>query len=228
MNKNERILIQVYLLWVIVELVLQLYREELPGMHGLFKGGLMPILILFVSFSDAFQKWAVRLLLLASLVFAWAGDLFLLYDYDERFFLAGAASFFMAQLLYVGVFHLHSKRNEKRSLLLRRPLVPLTLLGFFIVVLRQVYFDLGTMELPVLAYSAALYAMLLAALNRRGRTNELSFWLVAFGALSFVFSDALIALDRFDDPIHPFYIMSTYTLAQGLITLGLVLHKERD
>jgi uncharacterized membrane protein YhhN len=227
MVKSDRILIQTYLVWTIVELSLQLVKDMYPVMHGIFKGGLMPILMLMVATSPSFNRLGVRLLLLGSLLFAWAGDVLLLYDVDEDYFKAGLASFFLAQALYVAVFSMHIKPNEKRSLLRRHPSVILVSAFIFVVIVRQFYADLGSLYWPVIAYSGILFLMLMAALNRSRRTNEVSFWLVLIGAVLFVLSDALIAFDRFDAPIHGFYIMSTYTLAQGLIVLGLVMHRSK-
>lgn len=227
MVKSDRILIQTYLVWTIVELSLQLVKDMYPVMHGIFKGGLMPILMLMVATSPSLSRVSVRALLLGSLLFAWAGDVLLLYDVDEAYFKAGLASFFLAQALYVAVFSLHIKPNEKRSLLRRHPSVILVSAFIFVVIVRQFYADLGNLYWPVIAYSGILFLMLMAALNRSRRTNEVSFWLVLIGAVLFVLSDALIAFDRFDAPIHGFYIMSTYTLAQGLIVLGLVMHRSK-
>jgi uncharacterized membrane protein YhhN len=227
MVKSDRILIQTYLVWTIVELSLQLVKDMYPLMHGIFKGGLMPILMLMVATSPSFNRLGVRLFLLGSLLFAWAGDVLLLYDVDEDYFKAGLASFFLAQALYVAVFSMHIKPNEKRSLLRRHPSVILVSAFIFVVIVRQFYADLGSLYWPVIAYSGILFLMLMAALNRSRRTNEVSFWLVLIGAVLFVLSDALIAFDRFDAPIHGFYIMSTYTLAQGLIVLGLVMHRSK-
>jgi uncharacterized membrane protein YhhN len=227
MVKSDRILIQTYLVWTIIELSLQLVKDLYPIMHGIFKGGLMPILMLMVATSPSFQRVGVRVVLLGSLLFAWAGDVLLLYDVDEDYFLAGLASFFLAQALYVAVFALHIKPNDKQSLLRRYPSVVLVIAAIFVIIVRQFYTDLGDLRWPVVAYSAILFLMLLAALNRSRRTNEVSFWLVLIGAVLFVLSDALIAFDRFGESIHGFYIMSTYTLAQGLIITGLVLHRSK-
>lgn len=227
MVKTDRVLIQTYLVWTTIELALQLVKDLYPLMHGIFKGGLMPILMLMVATSPSFNRVGVRVLLLGSLLFAWAGDVLLLYDVDEDYFLAGLASFFIAQALYVAVFALHIKPNDKASLLRRHPSVIAVVALIFFIIVRQFYNDLDNLQLPVLAYSFVLFLMLMAALNRRRRTNELSFWLVLIGAVLFVLSDALIAFDRFGESIHSFYIMITYTMAQGLIVTGLVLHRSK-
>jgi uncharacterized membrane protein YhhN len=71
----------------------------------------------------------------------------------------------------------------------------------------------GKDRLPVLAYSSALLATALAALD----TGDPA---VATGGALFLVSDALLALERFADvtvPAHEGLVMATYTTAQALL-----------
>lgn len=233
MGKLEQRFFIAYLAWVIVELFMQLVKDSYPLAHGIVKSGLMPILIGLVLFTAKFTNVKIRLLLLASLVFAWAGDVLLLFDdpnlnYDREFyFKAGLGSFFMAQVLYIFIFSLHSKKNNKRALVLRRPIILLVMLLVTGIILFEIRETAEDLLIPVLAYTFALLGMVISALNRRGRTNDVSFYLVVFGAFSFLLSDTLIAFDHFHTPIDGMYVMATYMFAQGMIVMGLLFHKDR-
>ena len=67
--------------------------------------------------------------------------------------------------------------------------------------------------------------MMLSAINRFGGVAQNSFRWVFFGALFFLISDSILAVNKFADPVTNagFWIMSTYALAQYLIVRGVVL-----
>ena len=71
----------------------------------------------------------------------------------------------------------------------------------------------GRDRLPVLAYSTALLATALAALDTGDPVT-------AAGGTLFLTSDTLIALERFADvqlPLHEGLVMTTYATAQALL-----------
>jgi uncharacterized membrane protein YhhN len=72
----------------------------------------------------------------------------------------------------------------------------------------------GKDRLPVLAYSTALLAMSLAALDSGSQRT-------AAGGALFLLSDTLLALEKFAGfqlPAHEGVVMATYTTAQVLLT----------
>ena len=83
------------------------------------------------------------------------------------------------------------------------------------------------MRVPVLAYILIISFMLMMAVFRNMRVNRLSFNLILFGALLFILSDALLAYNRFVNPIaySGVWIMATYMIAQYLITMGGIERK---
>ena len=68
--------------------------------------------------------------------------------------------------------------------------------------------------------------MVFMAFLRNGRTHRVSYLLVYLGALTFLASDSMIAVSRFEAPFwyDRYWIMLTYILAQFLIVNGLVAH----
>jgi uncharacterized membrane protein YhhN len=65
------------------------------------------------------------------------------------------------------------------------------------------------------------------ALNRNGRVNFNSYFLVFVGSVLFVLSDSLLALNKFymEISMAGFWIMILYISAQYLIMRGLVLER---
>jgi uncharacterized membrane protein YhhN len=76
----------------------------------------------------------------------------------------------------------------------------------------------------VFVYTATIRLMAIFALNRKDRTPEASFYPIFVGALLFIMSDSLLALNKFLVPI-PYagvIVMSTYVAAQYLIVEGVI------
>lgn len=92
-----------------------------------------------------------------------------------------------------------------------------------IVVLYPVLTD---MRIPVIVYAIVLMLMVIQSIFRMGRTSPESFWMVFGGAVLFMISDSLIAMNKFLDPfpLAEFWIMLTYSVAQFFIVRGLLLH----
>jgi len=84
------------------------------------------------------------------------------------------------------------------------------------------YPNLNEMMAPVFLYAVAICGMMIAALNRQRFVGDFSFRYVFLGALLFVISDSIIAVNMFNEPINnaSFWIMMTYGLGQWLIVTG--------
>jgi uncharacterized membrane protein YhhN len=106
---------------------------------------------------------------------------------------------------------------------LSRPLLALPYLAVLVGLLVVLWDHLGDLRLPVSVYAAVIVAMAVLAtgVNRT----------VAVGAVLFVASDALIALDSVAGlvrlPAHGFWVMLTYLGAQALIARGVQQHLHR-
>ena len=93
----------------------------------------------------------------------------------------------------------------------------------FITINKQ----LDSLLIPVVIYMVAILVMVISAYLRKGAVNYFSFTLVLLGALFFLVSDSLIALNKFYKPItYPtISIMITYAIAQYCIIIGLIKNK---
>jgi uncharacterized membrane protein YhhN len=166
---------------------------------------------------------------LVAIFFALIGDTLLMFiDRDELFFMLGLAAFLIAHVFYIFSYRQHknaSHPDELQGVQRIRLAFPIILAGSGIVFV--LYPHLGSLKIPVLLYALTIVIMVLNALFRYGRTQTASFWMVFFGAVLFMISDSLIALNKFVGAVAAAHllIMSTYIVAQVLIIEGLLRHK---
>jgi len=191
---------------------------------------LMPLLALYWWGASGGMNEGLRRLLAVGLLFAAVGDTLLLFDGQTSFFLAGMGAFFLMQLCYIAAFWGLSRGRQ--GLLVRRPYVLLLLLAFYGLLMWELWPGLGGgMQVPVLVYGLAIMSMAAAAIHLYGILDHRSFRLLVGGALWFIVSDSLLALNRFtsdkmDYEAVPFIIMFTYLLAQTLIVVALIHWKQ--
>jgi uncharacterized membrane protein YhhN len=88
--------------------------------------------------------------------------------------------------------------------------------------------NLNDLLFPVILYTIVIIAMAIFAVRRKGRTIDKSFIMVYSGALLFIMSDAMIAIDKFLNPLVQarLLIMATYIAAQLLIVKGIIVHEK--
>jgi uncharacterized membrane protein YhhN len=164
----------------------------------------------------------VRFALFAFL-FSWLGDVALMFD-GISYFLSGVTAFLIAHLFYILTF-LRSEDRESASLLRKNPLwlLPFATYG---VIMMWILFPkvIAIIKPAVLLYTLTLLVMAGSALNRKNKVSEKSYFTVLAGAILFVFSDSLIAINKFavGIPKSGIWIMTTYILAQYLIMSGLL------
>lgn len=174
------------------------------------------------------NKRSLTIPVLLAFFFSWTGDNFLMFSgINELFFYAGVGGFFLAQLTYIFIFFTYGETGG-RGFLQKHPAAVIPFIAYVVVIYALLYPDLEGMMRPViLLYALSLIGMSMMAMNRHGRVGNKSYLLVFTGSLLFVFSDSLIALDRFyrEIPLSGFWIMATYIPAQYLIMRGLVLEK---
>ncbi|MCD2511043.1 lysoplasmalogenase [Comamonas endophytica] len=163
--------------------------------------------------------WREGGLLLAALAASLAGDVLLMLD---GLFIAGLLAFLLAHLCYLALF-----QQGQRWFALRGAL------ALFLLLAAAMYAFLwhgglpANLRLPVAAYVLAIALMAAQAWGRwhqarpAGRRAAL---LVALGAASFLLSDALLATDRFVQPLAwaPLAVLSSYYLAQASIVAGML------
>lgn len=164
-----------------------------------------------------------------ALFFSWAGDVLLIFvSRSETFFMAGLVAFLISHVLYILAYRQHKTSDTGHGLLGTQKVrysLPIILIGTGLLVV--LYPTLGALRLPVMLYATVLIIMVMSALFRYGFTTSSGFWMVFCGALLFLISDSLLALNKFWSPLPAagLLIMSTYASAQFLITEGIIRHK---
>ena len=147
-------------------------------------------------------------LLIAGLIFSVAGDVALMF---AGFFIPGLVAFLGAHLCYIALF--------KRGV----PWLPsLSALGATLFAALALYVFLfpgldAVLRVAVAVYAAVIAVMAAQAIGRAAVLREGAG--AAAGAVLFMVSDALLATDRFADPLPlaPLWVLATYWAAQWLI-----------
>jgi len=185
---------------------------------------LMPLLILFYIFGvlELGSIDQVDWLIMVALIGGWAGDIFLMLEDDEKWFLFGMGAFFINQIFYIISFLLSIGSYSGFNVWGLFLLGPSLLILLFTV--PRFIKKTGDMKIPVLVYMAAILLMHITAILRIAEFSGIPLILVYVGSLSFIFSDASIAVNKWAGEFHNarFIIMTTYVMAQFYIALGSI------
>ncbi|MBN8576704.1 MAG: lysoplasmalogenase [Cytophagales bacterium] len=163
-------------------------------------------------------------LFLMALFFCWLGDVLLMFA-GELYFMAGLVAFLTGHMLYILCYRKFKMAGSGLNGPQRvRYAFPIALAGTGLVTV--LYPHLGSLQIPVMVYALVITVMALQALFRYGHTSKSSFILVLCGAISFMISDSLLAVNKFMHalPLSGLAIMLTYILAQYLIVEGVLKH----
>jgi uncharacterized membrane protein YhhN len=201
-----------------------------PFLHTVCKPAIVLALLGYYWMTQREQKSSVSLLMVMALFFSWVGDVLLMGE-GESFFIYGLVSFLTAHVLYIFVYRQHRYADDSQELkgLQRvRFAFPIVFAGIGLVTI--LYTRLAELRIPVMVYAGVITIMTLNALFRYGRTNTSSFAMVFGGAILFMISDSLLAINKFLEPLSysGVWIMLTYIGAQFLIVKGLLLHQEKE
>lgn len=152
-------------------------------------------------------------LILAGLIFCFAGDV-LLIPINGRSFLAGMAAFALGHGAYIAAFMLSA---EAISLLSMIALAGLTVVAALF--LRQLWPHLAAFRWPVAAYSAIIALMVAASFSAAPDGRQMVFGLASAGAVLFAISDLAVARDQFVEQnfFNRLWGLPLYYLAQMLI-----------
>jgi uncharacterized membrane protein YhhN len=190
-------------------------------MQFVFKPLLLIVLaIYFLSqtnkIESGLKKW-----ILAALFFSWVGDVVLLFQESKSiFFLLGLSSFLIAHAFYIFFFHnIRVIENIKSNLWL---LVIVVI--YYAVLITLLSPHLGDMKLPVRIYGIVISFMFMLAMHMLFIKNKIAGRWMMIGALLFVLSDSLLAINKFYQPFEAagIIIMLTYGLAQLFIIEGAI------
>lgn len=159
-----------------------------------------------------------RLLLTGALAGSLAGDVFLMLP-GGQWFIPGLASFLVAHLFYIALFRAGQSWFARRGALLATLLLGA---GMYLVILPGLKGPV--MQTAVAAYVVVIALMTAQAIGRAAGQRTPSAIAVAVGAVFFMLSDSLLAINRFVTPLplSGLWVLSTYYTAQILIVLHVL------
>lgn len=194
-----------------------------PWLEKITKPLLMIVMIIYfvsslTTISSGLKKWII-----AALAFSWLGDVLLMFQQGRPvFFLVGLSAFLIAHLFYISFFHRVRVNEQVKS----RWWLPAVVVVYYAVLIAVLYPKLGDMKVPVPVYGIVISFMLLLALHMLFIKNSKAGQLMMAGAVLFILSDSVLAINKFYQPFEAagLAVMLTYGIAQLLITRGAIAY----
>jgi uncharacterized membrane protein YhhN len=204
---------------------------ELQLAHYIIKPMFMLMLIAFQYVQLPGRTSTFTKMVQFGLFFSWIGDIALMFDEKIAIlFVVGLGAFLIAHLGYAYAFIRNVKDsslpfNVGSSLLMVVPFAAFTGL-FFYYIKDGLPADLF---IPVLAYTVVISAMGISSAWRKGHVQKPSYTWVLIGAILFILSDCVIAVNKFviDFDYDAVLNMTLYLTGQFMITVGAVLHEKK-
>lgn len=162
----------------------------------------------------------LRSLALMVLFFSWTGDVLLIFQaYKPLYFLLGLSSFLLAHIFYCLIFF----KMRKQENIPVQPIWLLPSLLFYGGIMFLLNNSLTDMLWPVRIYGLVITVMLFLSLQLWRSPVPLAGQLIVAGAILFVLSDSLLAINKFYQPLPAAGtgIMLTYGLAQWSLISGI-------
>ncbi|MBI1289042.1 MAG: hypothetical protein GC178_15850 [Flavobacteriales bacterium] len=201
---------------------------EIQWLHYATKPLFMIILMVYHQ-----KQWNGKASLFSKLVqfglfFSWIGDIALMID--EKYpilFVVGLASFLVAHLGYATAFLSNIKGSEKPfnvgwSAIVAVPFFLFT--GVFFYYIKSGLPD--DLFIPVLAYTIVISIMGITSAWRKGHVNLKTYNWILIGAILFILSDCVIAVNKFvvDFDYDAILNMTLYLTGQFMITVGAIYY----
>lgn len=182
---------------------------------------IIPFLIGYFISSLTLKKSKVHKWVIAALIFSWGGDVLLMLEtWNNNFFIYGLVSFLVAHICYIYFFQV-VKRNEKIK---TSWLFILPVLVYYAGLISLLFPYLKDLEIPVIVYGAVITTMLAFALHMLAMKNKNAGMSMMAGAMLFIISDSVLAINKFYKPFEGagIVIMLTYAFAQLFIVVGAI------
>ncbi|MCL6267363.1 lysoplasmalogenase [Flagellimonas myxillae] len=174
--------------------------------------------LLFFGQNQKLTKF--KTMVITALFFCLVGDILLL---EENWFVFGLGAFLIAHLLFAyGFVVLEGFYSNWKSLL--------AFLGLGISILFWLKPDLGSLELPVTIYIFVIIFMAWQGTGLFLKEKKNAYALIAIAVMLFMFSDTMIAVNKFKAPFKwsGLVILSTYWLSIALIANGTFLRLKEE
>lgn len=219
---KQRVQLFLVLYWFIAVCDLLLIYFNKPELRWFTKPLLMPLLAVAFYVGSTKKNGQLFYFILTALLLSWAGDLLL---QMHGMFIPGLVSFLLAHIFYI--FYFYKTNSGKKGLLQFQPLIGLPVLVYIVIFLYLLYPFLDTLKIPVTIYGITIGSMLLMAINTKRKASADASALFFNGALQFVISDSILAVNMFavTHVVLSLCVMITYASAQYLIVKGALLNE---
>ncbi len=187
----------------------------------IFKPLIIPVVIGYFDsqvkvITNGIAKWV-----LFALLFSLLGDAILMFqEKNSIFFLLGLSAFLIAHIFYIIFFHkVRVKENVKSN-----PWLLVVVVIYYAALISLLSPYLTDMKIPVLVYGVVISFMFMLAMHMLFIKNKPAGQWMMVGALLFVISDSILAVNKFYQPFEAagVLIMLTYGLAQFFIIQGAI------
>ncbi len=197
--------------------------DSLSWLHFIAKPLIVLSLIYYFLKESSHLELVTKKLTIVALAVSLLGDVLLLFvDKSAGFFTSGLVAFLVAHIMYTLLF-------LKRRNTAIKPIAFVAFLTFYGLCLFYFMKDgLNEMLVPVVIYMLVIIIMASTAYLRKDVVSKRSYQWVIIGALFFMLSDSILAMNKFNEPIAYAHvlIMATYAAAQFCIVHGILFQKK--
>lgn len=200
---------------------------KIPLLHQSLKVLLMPVLAFYLwNCKEGNSKNNLFILSSLALTLSYAGDIILMIPGNNPlFFIGGLVSFLVAHLFYTKLFTTLSPLSK--NFIKKNPIWIIGILLFLTAFLSYLVPKIdASLKIPVIVYALIICTMLFCTLNLKERIGIGPHKMIVAGAILFVMSDSILAINKFDPTFQGMtfmhaLVMITYISAQGFIIHGI-------
>lgn len=174
------------------------------------------ILILLIATIFPAVESNYKIFIVSGLLFSMLGDIFLINP--EQHFKKGLIAFLIGHICYIIAFSVSTGFHFTSWIFL-----PIVVVGA--IYLRLILPYSGKMKLPIIIYITMIMIMVWMAVERFHSDLTLRTILPAIGAILFMISDAVLALNKFRRPFYcaELIILTTYFTAQWFLAVSVIV-----
>ena len=179
---------------------------------------LFSLIFLYVFSLENRLKWYVM-----ALELSFFGDVFLLYN-GEIYFILGLLSFLIAHLLFIKIVYNRIKKIEFSNGITSA----IPFLAAFLLLIFTLKDSLNELLIPVIIYGLTISIFATVSLIDYRNTKSKKSLFMLLGAILFMISDSILAINKFYNPTHLFevLVMVTYISAQYLIFKSMISNEK--
>jgi len=173
------------------------------------------LLIILIAIIFPAIELNYKIFIVAGLLFSLLGDIFLIFP--EQHFKRGLIAFLFGHICYIIAFIVSTKIQFTYWIFL-----PIAVGA--IIYLQYIIPYSGKTKFPIIIYIVIITIMGWLAIERLNSAPTLRTFLAAIGAVLFMISDAVLALNKFKKPFFSaeFIILTTYYIAQWCLAVSVI------